>query len=158
MSNPIKMLGYMIKTLWEKIFPSDDNDIAIDDNTDSDKESGGLSLTTTFIILGVVFCLMNFFVIYCAIQYFRYQKGNKKSKKSPKVSSGLLSVDQIQTHLHKLSGKSGSLKDEGDNLLSASSIQSKITELKNQPRDFDDEMMVFRPDGMQHSNFIATLN
>ena len=66
------MLGYMIKTLWEKVFPSDDNDIAIDDNTDSDQESGGLNMMTTFIILGAVFCLMNFFVIYCAIQYFRY--------------------------------------------------------------------------------------
>jgi len=87
------MLGYMIKTLWEKVFPSDDNDIAIDDNTDSDQESGGLNMMTTFIILGAVFCLMNFFVIYCAIQYFRYQKGNKKTKKSPKVSTGLLSVD-----------------------------------------------------------------
>ena len=87
------MLGYMIKTLWEKVFPSDDNDIAIDENTDSDQESGGLNMMTTFIILGAVFCLMNFFVIYCAIQYFRYQKGNKKTKKSLKVSTGLLSVD-----------------------------------------------------------------
>ena len=152
------MLGYMIKTLWEKVFPSDDNDIAIDDNTDSDQESGGLNMMTTFIILGAVFCLMNFFVIYCAIQYFRYQKGNKKAKKSPKVSTGLLSVDQIQSQIHKLKGKSGSLRDQGEDLLSASSIKSKITELKNQPRDFDDEMMVFRPDGMQQSNFIATLN
>ena len=70
MNNPIEMFAYMVKTLWQKV--TGDEDVPADDGS-IDNADGGLSTTATFIILGSVFCLMNFFVIYCAIQYYRYQ-------------------------------------------------------------------------------------
>jgi hypothetical protein len=60
MNNPFQMFSYMVKTLMNKI------------NPDSDSSDSPLSLTTTFVIVGSVFCLMNFFIIYCSIQYFRF--------------------------------------------------------------------------------------
>lgn len=94
------MFWYMCKTAWEKIFPSKDSEkdipIPIEDDSKTDDSTGGLSMTTIYIVLGAVFCLCNFFVIFAAVQWYRYQSGASPTKaKRPKVSTGILSVEQI---------------------------------------------------------------
>ena len=74
LSNPIAMFKYMCRTAYEYFFP---NNSSTDTDGGEKSDKTDLTLLTTFIVLGCVFCVMNLFIIYCCIQYQRYSKNNK---------------------------------------------------------------------------------
>jgi hypothetical protein len=86
---------------------SPDTDAGGSGNSDQPSDGSEMNWTTSFVLLGITCCLANCFIIYCVMQYYRYQSGGSPGKQAGRQvqqSNGLLTVEDIQARIRQLKG------------------------------------------------------